>query len=125
MKIGIHGVNGKMGQKIAEAVLLDPSCTLSVVSVRQHHSWYNRALDEVSDIKIACLFEEIGRIPNSDVIDGLEKDSDGYILVNDSFETNIPNVFAIGDVIAKTVRQIVTATSDGAQAAIAISRRVK
>ena len=51
MKIGIHGVNGKMGQKIAEAVLLDPSCTLSVVSVRQHHSWYNRALDEVSDIK--------------------------------------------------------------------------
>lgn len=85
----------------------------------------NNKTDEVNDIKIACLFEEIGRIPNSDVIDGLEKDSNGYILVNDSFETNIPNVFAIGDVIAKTVRQIVTATSDGAQAAIAISRRVK
>lgn len=85
----------------------------------------NNLNNEISDIKIACLFEEIGRIPNSDVIDGLEKDSNGYILVNESFETNIPNIYAIGDVISKSVRQIVTATSDGAVAAIAISRKVK
>lgn len=51
MKIGIHGVNGKMGQKIAEAVLSDNSVVLAAASVREHHSWYNKALNEVSDIK--------------------------------------------------------------------------
>lgn len=51
MKIGIHGVNGKMGREIALATLQDAECELSAVSVRDSHSWANQALDSVSDIK--------------------------------------------------------------------------
>lgn len=50
MKIAIHGVNGKMGQEIARAALLDSDCELSAVSVRDSHSWANRALNSICDI---------------------------------------------------------------------------
>lgn len=81
--------------------------------------------DKEENIDVACLFEEIGRLPNSDVIEGLEKDRDGYIIVNEYFETNLDGIYAIGDVIKKDVRQIVTAVSDGAICATIISKRVK
>lgn len=51
MKIAIHGVNGKMGREIALAALADPDCELSAVSVRDSHSWANKSLDSISDIR--------------------------------------------------------------------------
>lgn len=51
MKIGIHGINGKMGLAIAQEISLRPDLILSSASVRNGHEWAEKRLDEVSDIK--------------------------------------------------------------------------
>ena len=65
------------------------------------------------------VFGFIGRIPNTDVLKDspLEMDEKGYIPTNDDMLTNIPGVFAAGDVRVKSLRQVVTAAADGAIAA--------
>lgn len=70
-------------------------------------------------IKVACdgVFVAIGRIPNTDLFKGqLELDEGGYIVADETTKTNLPGVFAVGDVRTKPLRQIVTATADGAVA---------
>ena len=47
----------------------------------------------------------------------LDLDSQGYIIADESTVTNIPGVFAVGDVRTKPLRQVVTAVSDGAVSA--------
>lgn len=65
-----------------------------------------------------ALFVAIGRAPETGVFAGqLETDGNGYIVADETTKTNIPGVFAVGDVRTKAVRQIVTATADGAVAA--------
>lgn len=68
-------------------------------------------LDTNEEIETEAVFLSIGSIPNSELFD-VEK-IDGYIKVNDHYETNIDYVYAIGDVIKKEVYQLVTASSDG------------
>lgn len=64
------------------------------------------------------VFPYIGAIPATDFLKDLNVlDDEGYLIVNDQLETGIPGVFGAGDVIQKHLRQIVTATSDGAVAA--------
>ncbi len=66
------------------------------------------------------LFVAVGRIPSSDEFADVEKDENGYILTDENMKTNIDGVYAVGDVRAKSLRQIVTACADGAIAADAI-----
>lgn len=64
------------------------------------------------------VFPYIGAIPATSFFKGTDViDSEGYMIVNEKLETSIPGVFGTGDVIQKHLRQIVTATSDGAIAA--------
>ena len=80
---------------------------------------------ELTDVRsgekteIACdgLFVSIGRKPNTALFSQVEKDEVGYILADESTKTSVSGVFAVGDVRAKELRQIVTAVSDGAVAA--------
>ena len=66
-------------------------------------------------LDIDGLFVEIGRIPNTELLrDKIELDENGYIVTDQNLMTNISGVFAGGDVIKKELRQIVTASSDGA-----------
>ena len=68
----------------------------------------------------ACdgLFVSIGRQPSSELFrEQVDLDEGGYIRAGEDTITNIPGVFAAGDVRTKSVRQIVTATADGAAAA--------
>lgn len=63
------------------------------------------------------LFVSIGRTPASELVKGqIQLDAAGYIPADESTRTQIPGVFAVGDVRAKALRQIVTATADGAVA---------
>ena len=63
------------------------------------------------------LFISVGRKPVTELFQGkLELDRSGYIVSDESTRTSIPGVFAVGDVRTKPVRQIVTATADGAVA---------
>ena len=64
------------------------------------------------------LFVSIGRKPASELVKGqLALDENGYILAEDSTKTEVPGVYAVGDVRVKELRQIVTAVADGALAA--------
>lgn len=78
----------------------------------------NTLTGEESDIACDGVFVSIGRAPATDVVRGqLSLDAGGYIIAGESTETNIPGVFAVGDVRTKPLRQIVTAVADGAMAA--------
>lgn len=64
------------------------------------------------------LFVSIGRAPATGVGEGqLALDEGGYVMAGENTATNLPGVFAAGDVRTKRLRQIVTATADGAMAA--------
>ena len=63
------------------------------------------------------VFVSIGRKPSSELVkDQVEVDPAGYIIADESTRTNIPGVFAVGDVRTKALRQVVTAVADGATA---------
>lgn len=66
------------------------------------------------------IFISIGRCPTTALLNGaIPLDAQGYIIADESTRTPIDGVFAAGDVRTKTLRQIVTAVSDGAVAASA------
>ena len=76
---------------------------------------------EVREIEVDGVFISIGRAPETQLFrDQIELDASGYIVAGEDMRTNLPGVFAAGDVRTKTLRQIVTAVSDGAQAAQAV-----
>lgn len=63
------------------------------------------------------VFVAVGRKPATELAAGqLELDESGYIVAGESAETNIPGVYAVGDVRTKPLRQVVTAAADGAVA---------
>lgn len=73
----------------------------------------------------ACdgLFVSIGRKPSTELFRGqISLDDAGYIVAGEDTKTNVAGVFAAGDARTKAVRQIVTATADGAVAAWAAER---
>lgn len=85
----------------------------------------NNQTNERSEFSVSALFPYIGQLPMSAALKDLNvTDERGYVIVNDVMETSIPNLFAAGDVIKKGLRQVVTATNDGAIAAIEITHRV-
>lgn len=72
---------------------------------------------EESDLLCDGIFISIGRQPATELVSGqLALDEAGYVIADESTRTNIPGVFAIGDVRTKVLRQVVTAVADGAVA---------
>ena len=70
------------------------------------------------EISVDGLFISIGRKPATELFAGeLALDEDGYIIAGESTQTEVPGVYAAGDVRTKKVRQIITAAADGAAAA--------
>ncbi len=68
---------------------------------------------------VACdgVFVSVGRIPASQLAQGqLELDEGGYIVADETTQTSLPGVYAVGDVRTKALRQVVTAVADGAAA---------
>lgn len=81
---------------------------------------------EVWELALDGLFISIGRDPATKLFRGqLELDERGYIVAGESTETNLPGVYAVGDVRTKAVRQIITAASDGAVAAHFVEEYLK
>lgn len=72
-----------------------------------------------SESTVPCdgVFISIGREPVTKLVaEQLDLDANGYIIAGESTQTNIPGVYAVGDVRTKPLRQVVTAVSDGAVA---------
>jgi thioredoxin reductase (NADPH) len=71
------------------------------------------------------VFIFVGLKPNIDLFGGkLELDEWGYLKTNEDMQTNMPDVYAVGDVRSKKYRQITTAIADGTIAAINITREL-
>lgn len=78
-------------------------------------------LSDNETIKINGLFVLNGYAPNTEFIKNLNiNEEDGYIVVTNDMQTNIKNIYAAGDIIKKDLYQIITAASEGAQAAVNI-----
>lgn len=72
---------------------------------------------EERNLPVEGLFIAVGIIPNSEAFEGLvSMDKGGYIVAGEDCKTDIPGIFAAGDVRTKPLRQIVTAAADGANA---------
>ena len=68
---------------------------------------------------VVAVFVAVGRVPNTDVFAGLvERDENGYIKAGEGCKTSHEGVFVAGDCRTKGLRQLVTASSDGAMAGI-------
>jgi len=81
----------------------------------QQHTWL--------DVKAAFVY--VGRKPPEDILSlELDVDEDGYIVTDEYMRTNIPGIYAAGDIRVKQIRQIVTAVSDGMIAAVNVERDI-
>nr|MDO8097551.1 FAD-dependent oxidoreductase [Candidatus Njordarchaeota archaeon] len=73
-------------------------------------------------LQIQGIFVEIGSTPNSQVVDFVDKNQWGEIIVNAKCETNVPGLFAAGDVTNAPEKQIVVAAGEGCKAALTAFR---
>lgn len=81
---------------------------------------------EVESLEVQGIFPFIGLDPVTDFVKNLGiTDDRGYIKVDENMETSIKNIYAIGDVRQKTLRQVVTAANDGAIAGQYAAKVVK
>ena len=72
---------------------------------------------EETELVADGVFVSVGRKPATELLaDQIELDKGGYIAAGETTETNIPGVYAVGDVRTKLLRQVVTAVADGAMA---------
>ena len=78
--------------------------------------------DKEEMLPVEGVFVEIGLIPNSEFAKDLEKNELGEIKVNSYNETNIPGIFAAGDVTDVPEKQIIVAAGEGAKAALSAFR---
>jgi thioredoxin reductase (NADPH) len=78
---------------------------------------------ELSELETNGVFFFVGTVPKTDMLkDKVELDEQGYVVTSDLMETSVPGVYAAGDARAKYLRQVITAASDGAVAAVAIEK---
>ena len=77
---------------------------------------------EINNLPVAGVFMFVGQAPDDDCVRGLvDAEKGGWIITNDHMETSVEGIFAAGDVRSKYLRQVITAASDGAIAAMAAS----
>ncbi len=83
----------------------------------------NLKTGEATNLEVAGIFIAVGYLPNSDIYKKVvATDEAGYIKAGESCETNVPGIFAAGDIRTKELRQIITAASDGANAITAVEK---
>ncbi len=91
---------------------------LSSMTVKNVKTGELTVVEADEDDGLFGLFGFIGYNPNSKLFEGMLDMENGYIKTDDNMHTNIPGVFAAGDIRVKSLRQVVTAAADGAIAAM-------
>lgn len=76
------------------------------------------------NISVQGIFVEIGLVPNSEFTSILEKNEYGEIIINCSTETNVPGIFAAGDVTNVQDKQIIIAAGEGSKATLSAFRYI-
>lgn len=74
---------------------------------------------EISNLPVNGVFPYIGITPNVEQFSGqLEQDASGFVITDETMATSVEGVFAVGDVRKTPLRQVITASSDGAVGAV-------
>lgn len=85
----------------------------------------NLKTSELQPVKVDTCFLFIGYNPNTEIFtDTIMLNRNGYVLVNEKMETNLPGVFAAGDVCDKFLKQVATAVGDGAIAGYNVEKYI-
>lgn len=83
----------------------------------------NTKTDASSELKVDGIFIAVGTVPNTQILSGLvQMDDKGYVVADETCKTSCPGVFVAGDVRTKPLRQVLTATADGANAITSIQK---
>lgn len=83
----------------------------------------NLKSEEKTSYDVSGIFIAVGYLPNSEVYKKvIATDDNGYIIAGENCQTNIPGIFAAGDVRTKDLRQIITAAADGANAITGVEK---
>ncbi len=86
-------------------------------------SLYNKKTDERTALEVAGVFMAVGMEPVTHFVDKAVAMTDkGYIIAGEDCKTNIPGVFAAGDIRQKELRQVITAAADGANAIYSVEK---
>ena len=99
-------------------VRVDGDDLLSSMTVKNVKTGEQTVVEADEEDGLFGLFGFIGYNPNSKLFEGMLEMENGYIKTDDNMHTNIPGVFAAGDIRVKSLRQVVTAAADGAIAAM-------
>ena len=79
----------------------------------------NLKTGEISTLPTKAMFVFIGHNPNSSFVDGLlDMDAGNHVIVNEWMDTNVPGIFAAGEIRVNAAKQVITSAGDGATAAI-------
>lgn len=79
---------------------------------------YNRKTRDIGYIPVDGVFIYVGILPNNELMESrIDLDEFGFVITDEYMQTNVPGVYAAGDIRHTVLRQVVTATSDGATAA--------
>jgi thioredoxin reductase (NADPH) len=87
---------------------------------------YNKKKDKETVLSVDGIFIYVGIIPNNELVESrIELDEQGFILTDETMHTNVPGIYAAGDIIHKVLRQVVTAAADGAIAAFSAEKWIQ
>ncbi|MBD3402039.1 thioredoxin-disulfide reductase [candidate division GN15 bacterium] len=91
-----------------------------------HLTIKNVKTGERSELPVGAIFPYIGFHPNANYVrEKLEVDAEGYLITNYKMETNVPGIYAVGDVRQQFVRQVTNAVGDGTVAAVAAEKYIE
>lgn len=123
----VHRRDQLRAQKaVADRVLANPKITVLWNSVVEEIKGdkkidavvlQNTQTGEKTQMPADALFVSVGMVPQNQLLSMLKTDQAGYIVTDEKMQTDIPGLYAAGDVRSKPFRQVVTAVSDGAIAA--------
>lgn len=84
---------------------------------------HNRKKNMTWELPTDGVFIYVGILPNNQLVESrINLDAGGFIVTDHEMHTNVPGIFAAGDIVAKPLRQVVTAASDGAVAAFSAEK---
>ena len=114
----VKQVHTSDGTFLSRTVIVATGATPRPLGIEEEDAWVGRGIHYCA----TCdgVFVSVGRSPATQLLEGqLEMDQNGYLVADESTRTNLPGVYAVGDVRTKALRQVVTAVADGAVAATA------
>lgn len=103
--------------------ILYNSCVTSIIE--EENKLKEIIINDEKHLEVSALFTYVGFEPSFTILNELETDENGYIVVNEKKETNIKRIYAVGDCIKKDIYQLITAANDGAIAAVNIVKEIK